>query len=69
MVPGCGTLGVPQGSILGPMIFISYFNNFSQCFRNSKFLLYADLKVFSPIKSVGDCDTILQHPKNSHANR
>ena len=52
------TSGVPQGSILGPLLFILYVNDISDGYSSTVSSFADDVKIFRKIKSTSDSDVL-----------
>ena len=61
------TSGVPQGAVLGPVLFLVYINDLSDYLTHSQLKLFADDSIiYIPIKSQHDCNK-LQHDLDAAA--
>ena len=49
------TCGVPQGSILGPLLFLMYVNTLPECIKYGDFNMFADDEPIYPANSLKYC--------------
>jgi len=48
------TSGIPQGSVLGPILFVIFINDLPDCVNSSPYMFADDTKIYREIRSIND---------------
>ena len=56
--------GVPQGSVLGPILFLAFVNDLLLHITSNARLFVDDCVVYKEIKTIGDCKSLQEDLKN-----
>ena len=52
------TSGIPQGSVLGPILFVIFINDLPESVKSEVYMFADDTKIYKQIENEEDCDII-----------